>query len=94
MSLGAELTVLGAFAKLRKATISHSVCLSVCPHRTTPLPTDVFSLNLVFVLFFEVKTIQVSSKVRNEYRVPYVKTNIHFISLSTSYNEKCFRENL
>jgi len=38
---------LGAFAKLRKATISFvmSVCLSVyvCPHGTTRLPLDRFN---------------------------------------------------
>ena len=36
--------ILGAFAKLRKANISFvtSVCPSVCPHGTTPLPLDGF----------------------------------------------------
>ena len=40
---------LGAFAKLRKATISFvmSVCLSVCPHRSTRLPLDGFWWNLM-----------------------------------------------
>jgi hypothetical protein len=42
--------LLGAFAKSRKATISFvmSVCLSVCPHGTTPLPLDGFSWNFIF----------------------------------------------
>ena len=41
---------LGAFAKLRKATISFvmPVRLSVRPHRTTRLPLDGFSWNLIF----------------------------------------------
>ena len=37
--------ILGAFAKLRKVTISSVMsCLSVCPHGTTPLPLDGFPL--------------------------------------------------
>ena len=39
---------LGAFAKLRKATVS---VLSVRPHGTTLLPLDGFSLNLMFGYF-------------------------------------------
>jgi hypothetical protein len=50
---------LGAFAKLRKVTVSFvmfvcsSVCLSVYPDGTTRLPLDGFSLNLIFQFFFE-----------------------------------------
>jgi len=32
--------VSGAFAKLRKATNSFIMSMSVCPHETTPLRTD------------------------------------------------------
>jgi len=44
---------LGAFAKLWKVTISFvmTVCLSVCLHRTTRLPLDGFSWNLIFEYF-------------------------------------------
>jgi len=42
--------LLGAFAKLRKATVSFvkSVCSSVCPHGTTRLLPDGLSLNFIF----------------------------------------------
>jgi len=53
--------ILGAFAKLRKATISFvmSVCPpippsvrpSICPHGTTRLPLEGVSLNLIFDIF-------------------------------------------
>ena len=42
-------TILGAFAELRKVTVSF---MSVCPHGTTRLPLDRFWLNLLFELFF------------------------------------------
>jgi hypothetical protein len=44
----------GAFAKLRKATISFVVSVrpSVCPHGTTRLPLDGFSWNLMSEYFF------------------------------------------
>jgi hypothetical protein len=50
-----NLLLSGAFAKLRKTTISFvmSVCLSVCPHETTGLPMDGFLLNSIYKLFFE-----------------------------------------
>jgi hypothetical protein len=57
--------ILGASAKLPKATISFvmSVHPSVCPHGTTRLPTDRFSLNLIFEYFSKsVEKIQVSLK--------------------------------
>jgi len=44
-------TILGSFAKLRKAT--YSIVMSVCPHGITWLPLDWFSWNLVFEYFFE-----------------------------------------
>ena len=42
---------LGAFTKLRKATISF--VMSVCPHGTTRLPLDGYWWNLIFETFFE-----------------------------------------
>jgi hypothetical protein len=56
---------LGAFAKLRKATISFvmSVRPSFCPHGTTRLPMDEFPLNFIFVYFLKtVEKSQVSLK--------------------------------
>ena len=43
---------LGAFAKLRKATISFA--MSVCPHGTARLSLDGISLNLIFGDFSEI----------------------------------------
>ena len=40
--------VLGAFAKLRKATISFVMSVRLCPHVTTRFPLDGFSLNLIY----------------------------------------------
>jgi hypothetical protein len=58
--------LLGAFAKLRKATINFvmSVRLFVCPHGTTRLPLDGFSWNLIFESFSKIcrKKIRVSLK--------------------------------
>ena len=49
-------TVLGAFAKSLKATISFvmSVRLSVHPHRTTGLPLDEFSWNVIIEYFSKI----------------------------------------
>jgi len=45
----------GAFAKLQKATISFmSVCLYVRPHEKSRLELDGFSLNSIFMYFFEI----------------------------------------
>jgi hypothetical protein len=46
--------VSGAFAKLRKATISFVMSVRTCirPHRTSQFPRNRFSLNLVLKLFF------------------------------------------
>ena len=82
------LVLLGAFAKLRKVTISVviSVCRSVRPsvrtHGTTRPPPNGYSLNLTFEYFFEksVKKIQVSLKSNKEYGTHYMKTNVHFRS--------------
>jgi len=50
------LFILGAFAKLLKATIRFvmSVCPSVCPPRTTRLPLDGFSCDLMFEYFSKI----------------------------------------
>jgi len=45
---------LDALTKLRKATISFVMCVSVRPHGTGRLPLDGFSLNLIFVYFSKV----------------------------------------
>ena len=64
-------TFLGAFAKLRKATISFvmSVRLSVCPHGTSRLPLDGFSRNLI---------LQYSSKI--------IRENSSFIKIVQKYH--------
>ena len=51
------------FAKLLKVTVSFimSVCLSVLPHRTTRLPLDGFSWNLIFeyiYIYFFIKSVK------------------------------------
>jgi len=85
--------LLGAFAILRKATISFimSVRLSFRPHGTTRLQLDGFSWNLIFE--DSVKKIQVSlksdkNKVHFTRRPEYI---LYHISLISSWNEKCFR---
>jgi len=55
-----RLHLLGAFGKLRKATIIFvmsvylSVCFSVHPHGTARLPLDEYSWNLVFQYFSKI----------------------------------------
>jgi len=46
---------LGAFAKLQKATVSFVISVRpfVCPHGTTGLQLDGFSLNFIFEYFWE-----------------------------------------
>ena len=41
-------SLLGAFAKLRKATKLRRVCPPVSPHGTTRFPLKVFALNFIF----------------------------------------------
>jgi len=68
---------LGAFAKLRTATISFvmSVCLSGRPHGTTRLPLDGLSKILCFMFFFRkpIEKIQMlfESDKNNGYFNPY-----------------------
>jgi len=76
---------LGAFSKLRRATISFvisvrlSVCLSVHPHETTRLPMDRFSWNLVFHYFSNI-CLENSSffTIGQIWSVFYLKTDIRF----------------
>jgi len=57
MNISRALPFLGAFAKLRKATVSfvmsvrQSVCPSICPHWINRLLLDGFSWNLIFEYF-------------------------------------------
>ena len=63
------------FEKQLLALSCLSVCLSVCLHRTSPLPIDGFSWSVIIVFFFfkSVKKIQVSLK--SEKWLICVKTN-------------------
>jgi hypothetical protein len=81
---------LGAFAKLRKATISFfisvllSVCLSVRPparsYGTSMFPLDRSSGDLIFQYFLKICRGNSSfNKIWHEYRVLYMKTNIYFL---------------
>jgi hypothetical protein len=59
---GDSCTVLGEFAKLRKATVGFVISDRVCvrPHGKSGLPLDGFSLNFIFEYFSKiVKKIQV-----------------------------------
>ena len=97
------LSFFGAFAELRKTIISFVMSASppipssVCPHGTTLLPTDGFSRNFSLSIFRKsVEKIQVSLKYykNNEYftwRPIYIFDDI---SLSFSWNDKCFRQML
>ena len=73
----------GAFAKLRKATISFvlSICRSVRPHGTTWLPFDRFSWNLTLITFSKLcRENSRSIKIGQEQRALYMKTDVHFWS--------------
>jgi len=90
---------LGAFAKLRKATISFvlSFCLSVLPHGTTQLPLDGLSWNWYFSNFREsVEKIQVSLKSdkNNGYCTRILVYIFNNITLNSFWNEKMFRANI
>jgi hypothetical protein len=82
---------LGAFAKLRKATISFvmSVRLSIRPHRTPRLPLDGFSWNFLFEYFSKICW-QNSSVIKmwQEQRAVYTKTYAH----SSQYLAELFLE--
>ena len=81
--------ILGAFTKLRKATISFVMSVR--------LPLDGFLWNLIFEYFqkhVEESEVSLKSDTHNRYftlRSTYI---FDHISLSASQNEKCFRQNL
>jgi hypothetical protein len=84
--------VLGAFAKLRKATISS--VMSVCPSAWNNSAPNGWIFMKFYIWALPVEKIQVSLKSD--------KNNRHFtwssmyvcdnVSLKSSYNEKCFRQ--
>jgi hypothetical protein len=78
----------GAFPKSRKATISFvtsvrlSVCPSVGPHRTTRLPVEGFSWNVILLDFSKIWRENSSFiKIEQEQRALYVKTNMIFLNI-------------
>jgi len=74
-----------------------SVCLSVRPHGTIRLPLDRFLLNLKFQNFRTyVEKIQDSLKTdkNNGYFTWRPRHIFYHISLTSSQNEKCFRQNV
>ena len=67
---------LGAFAKLRKATVSF--VMYVRPHETTRLPLDGFSSNLILEYFSKICRKNLSSiKIWREWRALYMKPSTH-----------------
>jgi hypothetical protein len=97
------LTILGEFAKLRKATISFvmSVRPSVRPHETTLLPLDGFWWNLVFEYFSK----NLPRKFKFYSNMTRITDALHedqytFFIISRSllprmknFSDKCYREN-
>jgi hypothetical protein len=75
---GKILPFLGAFAQLRKATIS--LVMSVCPHGTTRLPLEGgFHEILCLSIFLKyVERVHVSFIRDENNRVLYMTTNINF----------------
>jgi len=87
---------LDAFAKLRKSTSSFVMsanCL-VCPHGTTQLPRDGFSRNFLFEIFFWKICCNKSSFKVNEHLTWRSMNNSDKISLNSSWNKLCYRQNL
>ena len=64
---------LDAFAKLRNTTLSFVVCLSACPHATSRLRLDGFSLNLIFLYFFE----NLSGKLKFHLNLTIITDTLH-----------------
>jgi hypothetical protein len=78
---------LGAFAKLRKATVSF--VMSVCPSAWhISVPTGGFSWNLVFQYFLKIFEENLSL-IKNLTRITpaYMKTNIHLRSYLVHFLE-------
>ena len=89
---------LGAFSKLRKATVAF--VMSVHPHGTAGLPLDGYSRNLIFEDFSNIRRENSSSiKIWEEYRALYMKTNVHMITSHSvllrmrNVSDKSCREN-
>jgi hypothetical protein len=82
------LQFLGAFAKLREATISFllSVCMSSCPHGTTRLPLDGFSLNLVFEYFFRKSVENIQGSLKSDKNIRYFTRRPVYIYDNMSMN--------
>ena len=77
---------LGAFAKLRKATISFVV--SVRPHATNSLALDWFSWNLIFQDFSKICWENSSVVKIGENMVRYMNTDVHFWSYRAHFLER------
>jgi hypothetical protein len=93
--------VLGAFAKLRRATISFvvSVCLSVCPfvriEQLCPI-TDGFS-SIWYLRIFRKSDEKIQVWLKSDKNKTYFTWRpvyIYITSLNYSYNKKCFKQNL
>ena len=63
----------GVFAKLRKATISFVVSLSVRLHGTTGLPLDRFSLFFIFGYFYKIR----SGKFKSHWNLTRITGTLH-----------------
>jgi len=89
-------SVVGAFAKFRRETASF--VMSVCLHGTTLLPLGGTARHLKFECFFFRKYVEKIWVWLNSYRnngyFTWRLIYICDISLISSWNEKCFRQNL
>jgi hypothetical protein len=75
---GQNVEFLGAFAKLRRATVS--VAVSVRPHETIRLPLDEFLMKFDICLFFEKPVDKNTSFLKTDKsngRALYVKTDVY-----------------
>jgi len=83
--LGEKFSCFGAFAKLRKATISFamfvrlSVCLSARLHATTRIPLHGFVSNLISIFRKQVQKIQAPLTSDKKKRTLYMKTKYTFM---------------
>jgi hypothetical protein len=93
---------LGAFAKLRKATITLVMfCPAVRPHLTPRLPLDGFSRNLIFEYFPNIcRGNSILIEIPQGYRAIYMKTKLQFLVISRlillrmrNASDKIYREN-
>ena len=78
------LFLLGAFPKLRIATIGY--VMLVCPHGTARLPLNSFSLNLILEYFSKIYWENSNfNEIWQEWRVLDLKTDIHFWSYPAEF---------